>query len=248
MFNSDSTTNSNFNVPLDKRKEEKASSLLYLSELGDVSVSRDLNFVFAEECKKRRYLYKRIKIKKNHDFLGLSDHHDFAFDSNQEISWSDFQKGREVKGLTDIKGVQQKSIVLFDLPEIEHEKFEEFVPLLDDWIFLIDAEIDQVMEVYKMIKGTRELNSQVNYHLVFKSSKEDVATLFLRNQMQSILNSRLHCEISNMGCYIEGPGSYLKSESLFHPENRGAKEHVLQKKSFMDYLERNYPSVEQKAV
>lgn len=94
-------------------------------------------------------------------------HHQYTFPNELSLSWSEFNDlcSRPLARNGEKKNMQHA--VLFNCRFNQTFHFPALMPVLDKWILLVRPEVEYLMDAYKMIKGTHQLNSHLQYYLMF---------------------------------------------------------------------------------
>ncbi len=134
----------------------------------------------------------------------------------------DFEKFREIREsfLRGLRPATEASHTFFlDFDPSNLEQFREIVPMLNQWIFLVRPEMENLSECYRMMKSSAALNNRLEYFLLFDSVSTDEQASRLFEKYGELVSRRLGIHLACLGSVRlqngRGPASSLALESLF---------------------------------
>lgn len=228
--------------------EERIHSFIHFTEFGTDDIRQAFYSSLLAECRQRSFFSKVIEIRGEITTGTKTDDYFPQAIAKQCISWEEFREGKKMPLHGAVKSAGMKAMTLFDIPAQEAEKFKDFIPLIDHWVFALEPKIEQLNECYRMIKGTRILNEHIKYHLLFKTDIEDLSVSFLKNGMHRLLYKNLRCEAFDLGSWgNRGVSVTVQWDVFFEQQHARQNEHASQKDSFLYYVEHGQ-AVNQRAV
>jgi hypothetical protein len=228
--------------------EDKIHSFVHFTELGSGDIRQEFYSSLLVECQKRSFFPKVIKIKDDQAPKAKTEGYFPAAVTKQVISWDEFRKGKKTPLQSIMKNEEMKTMTIFDIHPQATKNFQDFIPLIDHWVFAIEPEIEQLNEFYRMIKGTRVLNNHLKYYLLFKTNREDLSVSFLKDGINCLLEKHLKCEAFDLGSWgTRGVSVAVHWGTFFEAQESFQDEYSDQKDSFLYYIEHGQ-SLEQRAI
>lgn len=128
--------------------------------------TRALNRLLAQTLVKKAMPCSMISLYQDLSEIPVP-HNQYTLPNEIAMSWSEFNElcCRPLARNEDKRNLQHA--VLFDSRFDQTFQFPVLIPVLDKWIFLVRPEVEFLMDVYKMIKGTYQLNNHMQYYLMF---------------------------------------------------------------------------------
>jgi len=109
--------------------------------------------------------------------------------------------------------------LFLDFDPSNPEQFRKIVSVLNQWIFLVRPEMENLSECYRMMKASAALNNHLEYFLLFDSVSTDEQASLLFEKYGELVARRLGIHLSCLGSVRlqngRGPASHLALESLF---------------------------------
>ena len=229
--------------------EEEIHSFVHFTELGGDTVRQEFYSSLLVECQKRSFLPKIVNVTNQQKLESeeIKSYFPSAI-SKQRLSWDEFRHGKKMSLQNTYKNEEMKTMTIFDVHSQISQNFKDFMPLIDHWVFVVEPKIEQLSEVYRMIKGTRILNHHLKYYLLFKTTIEDAGVTFLKNEINRLMAKHLQCEILDLGCWGNSASSVTVSwDAFFEAQDFFKDEYANQKDSFLYYIEHGQ-ALEQRAI
>lgn len=137
----------------------------------------------------------------------------------KEGGWDAFQERYESLG-NHFRPASEISRTLFlDFDFSNPEQFQKVVPRLDQSIFLVRPEMENLTECYRMIKASAALNHRLEYFLLFDSVSTEEQASRLFEKYGELVCRRLGLHLSWLGSVRlqngRGSAAPLALESLF---------------------------------
>lgn len=115
------------------------------------------------------------------------------------IDWNDLKSICEKPLMRKAQKQSRQHAILFDAEYQMPHFFPTFIPLLDKWIFIIEPDVDSVMDAYKMIKGTSVLNAHLQYYLLFSGPWQAELSELLYDKFAGMLRRHVQADLTWLG-------------------------------------------------
>jgi len=91
---------------------------------------------------------------------------------------------------------QRKHLVIFDAVSFSAQFMDHVCPFIDQLTLISSGEIDDVIEVYQVMKSYRALNQKLNVDYFLVTDKDDSSYRLIRERIQSLGERYLHACIN----------------------------------------------------
>jgi len=159
----------------------------------------------------------RINTRRSSQSKGLETGH-------VSISWEKFDSLCATQNKEPYGNPGRQRLIFLNSDLSQPSTFHKILPVLEYCVFILQPEIESVMEAYRYIKGARVLNSQIRYCVAFEGYVDEHKVEWLYEQFSSMLSHRLQVDPIWLGYLQEmhHPGSLDDSLNLEPLTSAGA--------------------------